>query len=82
MFNLFFISVSCAEYIEEIKSGEEKFEALASQFSDCSSAKNGGDLGLFGRGTHSHTQSSHTHSYTVYIQCVPLHMQTPTSINA
>lgn len=38
------------KYIEEIKSGEEKFEALASQFSDCSSAKNGGDLGLFGRG--------------------------------
>lgn len=39
-----------AEYIEDIKSGEEKFESLASQFSDCSSAKNGGDLGLFGKG--------------------------------
>ncbi|CAJ1054047.1 peptidyl-prolyl cis-trans isomerase NIMA-interacting 1 [Xyrichtys novacula] len=38
------------KYIEKIKSGEEKFESLASQFSDCSSAKNGGDLGLFGRG--------------------------------
>lgn len=56
IFNLFFISLFCVEYIEEIKSGEEQFESLASQFSDCSSAKNGGDLGLFGRGTHSHTQ--------------------------
>uniref|UniRef100_A0A672Z584 Peptidyl-prolyl cis-trans isomerase n=1 Tax=Sphaeramia orbicularis TaxID=375764 RepID=A0A672Z584_9TELE len=27
------------KYIEQIKSGEEKFESLASQFSDCSSAK-------------------------------------------
>ncbi|NWS14868.1 PIN1 isomerase, partial [Pachyramphus minor] len=34
----------------KIKSGEEDFESLASQFSDCSSAKAGGDLGAFGRG--------------------------------
>ncbi len=40
----------CVEYIEQIRSGEEDFETLASQFSDCSSARNGGDLGLFGRG--------------------------------
>lgn len=40
----------CVEYIEQIKSGEEEFESLASQFSDCSSARNGGDLGIFGRG--------------------------------
>ncbi|MBN3287779.1 PIN1 isomerase, partial [Polyodon spathula] len=39
-----------AEYIEKIKSGDEEFETLASQFSDCSSARNGGDLGSFGRG--------------------------------
>ncbi|KFO88108.1 Peptidyl-prolyl cis-trans isomerase NIMA-interacting 1, partial [Buceros rhinoceros silvestris] len=32
-------------YIQKIKSGEEDFESLASQFSDCSSAKAGGDLG-------------------------------------
>ncbi|KAI1886527.1 hypothetical protein AGOR_G00196670 [Albula goreensis] len=38
------------QYIEKIKSGEEEFESLASQFSDCSSARNGGDLGSFGRG--------------------------------
>ncbi|ROL54841.1 Peptidyl-prolyl cis-trans isomerase NIMA-interacting 1 [Anabarilius grahami] len=38
------------KYIEQIKSGEEEFESLASQFSDCSSARNGGDLGIFGRG--------------------------------
>lgn len=56
LISLFFIALLCAEYIEEIKSGEEKFESLASQFSDCSSAKNGGDLGLFGRGTYSYTQ--------------------------
>ncbi|KAJ0050805.1 hypothetical protein NL108_006164, partial [Boleophthalmus pectinirostris] len=37
------------KYIEQIKSGEETFETLASQFSDCSSAHNKGDLGLFGR---------------------------------
>lgn len=45
---LFFI---CTGYIEDIKSGKETFEFLASQFSDCSSAKNSGNLGLFGRGT-------------------------------
>ncbi|KAL1281576.1 hypothetical protein QQF64_000379 [Cirrhinus molitorella] len=38
------------KYIDQIKSGEEDFESLASQFSDCSSARNGGDLGSFGRG--------------------------------
>ncbi|KAK7929275.1 hypothetical protein WMY93_005670 [Mugilogobius chulae] len=38
------------KYIEQIKSGEKTFVDLASEFSDCSSAKNGGDLGLFGRG--------------------------------
>lgn len=31
-------------------SGQATFEELASQFSDCSSAKRGGDLGPFGRG--------------------------------
>lgn len=38
------------QYIEQIKSGEESFESLASKFSDCSSANKKGDLGLFGRG--------------------------------
>ncbi|XP_008314855.1 peptidyl-prolyl cis-trans isomerase NIMA-interacting 1 [Cynoglossus semilaevis] len=42
--------VCSAEYIEQIKSGEEEFKDLAFQFSDCSSAKNHGDLGQFGRG--------------------------------
>lgn len=44
--------LSCVStgYIQKIKSGEEDFESLASQFSDCSSAKAGGDLGAFGRG--------------------------------
>ncbi|KAM9311139.1 peptidyl-prolyl cis-trans isomerase NIMA-interacting 1 [Gastrophryne carolinensis] len=37
-------------YIQKIKSGDEDFETLASQFSDCSSAKAGGDLGAFARG--------------------------------
>jgi len=35
---------------QQIKSGEKTFEELASEFSDCSSAKKGGDLGPFGRG--------------------------------
>lgn len=43
-------------YIQKIKSGEEDFESLASQFSDCSSAKAGGDLGAFGRGESSSEQ--------------------------
>ncbi|XP_004595549.2 peptidyl-prolyl cis-trans isomerase NIMA-interacting 1 [Ochotona princeps] len=37
-------------YIQKIKSGEEDFESLASQYSDCSSAKARGDLGAFSRG--------------------------------
>lgn len=62
----------CAEYIEQIKSGEENFETLASQFSDCSSAKNGGDLGLFGRGVYT-TMILHTNLYTC--TCIHLIMQ-------
>jgi len=37
-------------YAEKIKSKESTFEDLASKFSDCSSAKKGGDLGMFGPG--------------------------------
>lgn len=37
-------------YRDQIVSGQATFEELASQFSDCSSAKRGGDLGPFGRG--------------------------------
>jgi NIMA-interacting peptidyl-prolyl cis-trans isomerase 1 len=37
------------EYERRIKAGED-FAALASQVSDCGSAKRGGDLGPFGRG--------------------------------
>ncbi|NWJ05090.1 PIN1 isomerase, partial [Crypturellus undulatus] len=44
------LSLVFSGYIQKIKSGEEDFESLASQFSDCSSAKAGGDLGAFGRG--------------------------------
>lgn len=35
---------------EEIVSGRAKFEDLAARYSDCKSAKKGGDLGPFGRG--------------------------------
>ncbi|CAJ1942389.1 unnamed protein product [Sphenostylis stenocarpa] len=35
---------------EDIVSGKATFEDIASRFSDCSSAKRGGDLGPFGRG--------------------------------
>ena len=37
-------------YRRQIVSKENDFEELASQFSDCSSARNGGDLGFFGPG--------------------------------
>lgn len=37
------------KYINMINSGEESFEDLASKYSDCSSAKRGGDLGFFER---------------------------------
>ncbi|XP_061351844.1 peptidyl-prolyl cis-trans isomerase Pin1 [Gastrolobium bilobum] len=35
---------------DDIVSGKANFEDVASRFSDCSSAKRGGDLGPFGRG--------------------------------
>ncbi|KAJ4714234.1 Peptidyl-prolyl cis-trans isomerase [Melia azedarach] len=35
---------------DDIVSGKTKFDEAASRFSDCSSAKRGGDLGPFGRG--------------------------------
>lgn len=37
-------------YREQIEKKEATFEDLASKYSDCSSAKRGGDLGPFGRG--------------------------------
>lgn len=37
------------EYQRKIEAGQETLSALATHFSDCSSAKNGGDLGYFGR---------------------------------
>ena len=39
-----------AGYRSQIVNNENTFEDLASKFSDCSSAKKGGDLGMFGRG--------------------------------
>lgn len=41
---------STSEYQEKIKSGEETLADLAKKYSDCSSAKRGGDLGPFARG--------------------------------
>ena len=35
---------------EKIETGEATFADLASKYSDCSSAKRGGDLGFFGKG--------------------------------
>lgn len=37
-------------YREQIASGKSSFAELAQKYSDCSSAKRGGDLGPFGRG--------------------------------
>lgn len=38
------------DYRDQIVSGKASFAELASKFSDCSSAKKGGDLGPFPRG--------------------------------
>lgn len=38
-------------YRDQIVQGKISFAELAQKYSDCSSAKRGGDLGLFGRGT-------------------------------
>ncbi|KAK6136658.1 hypothetical protein DH2020_029602 [Rehmannia glutinosa] len=35
---------------DDILAGKTRFDDVASRFSDCSSAKRGGDLGPFGRG--------------------------------
>ncbi|KAK2964329.1 putative Peptidyl-prolyl cis-trans isomerase NIMA-interacting 1 [Blattamonas nauphoetae] len=37
-------------YEAQIKSGEKKFAEIAKEFSDCGSARNGGDLNFFTRG--------------------------------
>lgn len=37
-------------YLQQVQSGEATLQELAQKFSDCSSAKRGGDLGSFGRG--------------------------------
>lgn len=37
------------KYIDMINSGQRTFEELATEYSDCSSAKRGGDLGFFTR---------------------------------
>lgn len=39
------------KYREQIVSEEVSFEEMAEKYSDCSSGKRGGDLGMFGRGT-------------------------------
>ena len=39
-----------AGYRRQIVNKEASFEELAGKFSDCSSAKKGGDLGMFGKG--------------------------------
>lgn len=38
------------DYRKQIEIGDSTLEDLAQKFSDCSSAKRGGDLGMFGRG--------------------------------
>lgn len=38
------------KYVDQINAGDDTFEELARQFSDCSSAKRSGDLGHFERG--------------------------------
>jgi len=44
------VNVTAADYEAQIRSGKATLAALATTESDCSSAKNGGDLGWFERG--------------------------------
>lgn len=44
-------AISNREILFQIKSGEATLAELAKEYSDCSSAKRGGDLGPFSRGT-------------------------------
>lgn len=39
-----------SEYARKIREGDSTLEKLAEKYSDCSSARRGGDLGPFGRG--------------------------------
>ncbi|MFT5571907.1 MAG: peptidyl-prolyl cis-trans isomerase C [Cryomorphaceae bacterium] len=41
---------ACLDVQAQINSGEKTFEAAASEFSQCPSGKQGGDLGSFGPG--------------------------------
>ena len=41
---------ACMDLHEKITSGEKSFEDAASEFSQCPSGKQGGDLGTFGPG--------------------------------
>lgn len=50
MYIIVVIFLCVSEYREQLVSGKATFEELASKYSDCSSAKRGGDLGLFARG--------------------------------
>lgn len=44
------INLFISAYREQIVQGKQSFAELAQKYSDCSSAKRGGDLGPFGRG--------------------------------
>lgn len=44
------VTVFFSEFRRKLESKEAKFAELASKESDCSSARKGGDLGVFGRG--------------------------------
>ena len=50
MFNFCTLFHCCAGIRSKITSGEVTFADIAATESDCSSAKKGGDLGIFGRG--------------------------------
>ena len=41
---------ACSDLLTDINSGEKTFESAASEFSQCPSGKQGGDLGNFGPG--------------------------------
>ena len=61
------------DFERQIKNGEKTLGELAEQFSDCSSAKRQGDLGMFGRGQMQKPFEDATYALSVGEMSVPIY---------